>query len=119
MELRRQLVEKWSDNRHRAPYIEPMAVFAVVSKVLQPALAARIAQSYPELFEWSDRAWIIQTNDNATKIARNLGVSERDASGQESSEFGHVVVLQLAPSYWGYGPTPIWEWMKSAFERVS
>lgn len=96
-----------------------MAVFSIISVFPSEGLSARIGETYPINFAWSDRAWFVTTDETAQSIARKLGVSERDQNGQIHSEFGHIVVTKLASDYWGFGPSASWEWLKSEFEKSS
>jgi hypothetical protein len=96
-----------------------MAVYTIIATVALPGLAADVAREYPEHHAWSDRAWAVRTDDTAQTVAGKLGVSGRDAAGNAASKYGHIVVMQATSNYWGFGPTPFWDWLKSAFERGS
>lgn len=96
-----------------------MTVFAVLSPRADPRLAAQIASQYPDHKEYGSNVWLLQSKDTALEVSHRLGVSVRNAEGTATSQFGHVMVIQLASSYWGFGPTDVWDWLKSAFERTA
>lgn len=94
-----------------------MSVFAILTPTANPPLSFQISQIYPDHLEVSDRSWLIFTEDTSLGVSRKLGVSERNEQGAVTSQFGHILVIQVSSSYWGYGSTSTWEWLKSALER--
>jgi hypothetical protein len=94
-----------------------MALYAVIAKAQNTVLQNRIALHYPDFQAWSDQTWIVHSDDTAEAISLKLGVSQRDSQGTVTSEVGHVLVVKLAASYWGFGPNFFWDWLRSAFQR--
>lgn len=93
-----------------------MAVFSIITPQPNPVLTQRIAMLYPNHTMVSDRSWLISVDGSAAAIAKSLGVTERNEAGVGTSEFGHLLVIQVTSNYWGYGSATQWEWLKSAFQ---
>lgn len=96
-----------------------MAVYLIIAASLHPTLGQRIESLYPGAQSFSDRAWMIESEETAQSIARKLGISAPDESGKTTSEFGYLLVTKMSGTYWGYGPTSLWDWLKSALQRGS
>lgn len=94
-----------------------MAVFTVTIVDAHPAFAGRVSSAFPECHQFSDRVWIVVSDETPQAIAQKLGVTERDAEGKVASQFGHILVSQMTSNYWGFASSGMWEWMKAKFER--
>lgn len=85
-----------------------MQIFAVISLVSNPALGARIEQSYPDNnFALSDAAWLVAGSGTSQEVSSRLGLV--------AGEFNNAVVIGM-DTYHGRAPVRIWDWMKAKLE---
>ena len=96
-----------------------MAVFAIMARQAQPPLGEAIEILFPDHIAWGPNVWLVQSDETAIKISQKLGVSDADDSGATTSAFGHIVVVKLASSYWGWATSEFWDWLQAAFEKAS
>lgn len=95
-----------------------MATFAIISATPSDAFKAQVAAIYPDNHTFRDGVIFVTSASTAQQIARSLGVSPVDDEGKSSSQFGHLLVIQVTSNYWGFGVSTLWDWMKSSFEKV-
>lgn len=96
-----------------------MAVIAIITREPEPAprLDALLQQHYPGKFvRWSDSVVVVSTADTPMQLSQKIGTKVRNPDGTLSGEFDDIFVTQLSASYWGFGPTAFWDWLKNAFE---
>lgn len=95
-----------------------MAVFAVISESPNPALRLGIEGLYPgNFYHWSDRVSFVTASGPAQRVSETLGVRTRGPDGTITQGFPDAIVVQLAPSYWGWTGAGLWAWLTSAFQR--
>jgi hypothetical protein len=81
-----------------------MAAFAVISLAANPALQARIIESYPNSFHiLAPNAWLVAAGGVTTQeICTTLTIQPGGISG--------AIVLKI-DSYYGFASKAIWEWL--------
>ena len=78
------------------------AVGAAINSHFQPA----------NWLELQGRAgWFVSYPGTSVELSRELGVTPADGK----SLLGSVLITSVG-SYYGRGPTPMWEWLKTRFE---
>ena len=56
--------------------------------------------------------WFVSYSGTSVELSTEIGVTPKD----EASILGSVLITSVG-SYYGRGPTPMWEWLKTRFER--
>ena len=56
--------------------------------------------------------WFVSYPGTSVELSTEIGVTHKD----EASILGSVLITSVG-SYYGRGPTPMWEWLKTRFER--
>jgi hypothetical protein len=97
-----------------------MAVVAIITKQPEPRLDDVLQRLYKGRFtRWSPTTAVVSTTDTPAAMAPKIGVKTRNADGTLTGEFGDIFITQLSPSYWGFGSTAFWDWLKTAFETTT
>ena len=95
-----------------------MAVYAVISESPNPALRAAMEKLYgASLFHWSDRVSFVTAPGPAQSVSESLGVRTRLPDGTITEGIGDTIVIQVAPSYWGWTNAGFWAWPTAAFQK--
>lgn len=85
----------------------------VTSNALNAAVAHHIEPSdrYPLQ---NDRGWLIKFDGTSIELSNHIGIT-----GQEpgvSSPIGSAIIVPIS-TYYGRGPSDMWEWLKIRFEQ--
>lgn len=64
----------------------------------------------------SNAGWLVRHHGTTVEVSNHLGVTGQPQG--EPSPIGSTMVT-LVTSYYGRGPTDMWEWLKTRFERES
>lgn len=95
-----------------------MAVFFIVSDAPQPSVERALNIHYPNKFSaWSDRAWALETDDDAKSISKKIGVRLRKDDGSFDNGVTGTIVTKLGTNYFGFGNSSFWDWLKEAHQR--
>ena len=98
----------------------PMAIYLVTplahnaDKVKQAVTSNLEAADYLEL--QARAGWLVKYAGTSVELSRVLGVTPKVISGP--TEIGSVLITSVG-SYYGRGPTPMWEWLKTRIESGS
>ena len=82
-----------------------MAAFAIISQVPNPALQARIMETYPNAFHVVSPsiAWLVAANGVTTQeVSTALTIMPGGIDG--------AIVLKI-DSYYGFASKAVWEWL--------
>jgi len=91
-----------------------MTIFAVLLPTPQPTLVAEIVRIFEgNYIQLSETQYLVSSSGTAIEICAKLGIY--DAKQPEKVSTGVAVVLATS-SYFGRGPTTLWEWMKAKLE---
>jgi hypothetical protein len=91
-----------------------MTIFAILMQSSQPALVAKIQQTYPnDHLMLLDTQWLVSAGGTALDVAVALGIY--DPKNSTALPVGTAIVFAMA-SYHGRAPTPVWEWIKTKLE---
>ena len=91
-----------------------MAVFAVLMPTPQPALIATIQRLFPnDCLAVTETQWLIATTGTAMGLTAKLGIY--DSAEPDKPAIGNAIIL-LVTSYFGRGPSSIWDWLKAKQE---
>lgn len=94
-----------------------MAIFLVVplrsdSTSLDRAIQAKFEEG--DRYQLQDkRGWLVRHNGTTKEVSDFFGLTGQKEG--ERSSAGSALVTPVA-SYYGRGPTDMWEWLKSRFE---
>jgi hypothetical protein len=91
-----------------------MTIFAVLLPGHQPGVVESIKRVYPnDHYGITDSQWLISANGTAIDVSAKLGVY--DPKNPLTPSSGNAVIFATS-SYFGRGPTPIWDWLKAKLE---
>lgn len=62
----------------------------------------------------SERGWLIDFSGTTVELCEKIGLTGQPAG--ESSPLGSAIVSPIT-GYYGRGPTDMWEWLKTRFEK--
>jgi hypothetical protein len=62
----------------------------------------------------ADRAWLIKYNGTTSELSNHLRVTGHPKG--EKSRVGSTLISPV-PSYYGLGPSDMWEWLKNRIEH--
>lgn len=80
----------------------------------QVGTAIRIKIPAEDRFELQNRAgWLVRHRGTSVEVSNDIGITPPDR--ETSSELGSAMVTSVG-SYYGRGPTTMWEWLKTRFE---
>ncbi|RYF36666.1 MAG: hypothetical protein EOO21_01410 [Comamonadaceae bacterium] len=94
----------------------------MLDDILQdPAVLAAIQRSFPDAyFQVASNSFFVKAPGLTAKgVADRLGVKSKREDGMFAGTLENVVVTQLAPSYWGWAPSTIWEWLQVSHQGGS
>ncbi len=91
-----------------------MAIFVILLPELQPQLAEKIVQTFPQdHFKLSDLQWIISSSFSVIDLTAKLGIYNPIEPDAVSS--GNAVIFSVL-SYYGLGPNTLWDWLRTKQE---
>jgi hypothetical protein len=97
-----------------------MPVFQIVPLSTNfAALTAAVGANFPEKdrFELPHQAgWLVQFDGTSIEASNFIGLTGQPKG--ESSPIGPALITHIV-SYYGRGPTDMWEWIKLKFEASS
>lgn len=63
----------------------------------------------------ADRGWLIRFDGTSIELSDKLRITGKESEGI-SFPISAAIVVPIS-SYWGRGPTDMWEWLKTRIER--
>lgn len=91
-----------------------MAIFVVLFPEPRPQLAEKIVQEFAEgHFKLGELQWIISSSLSIIELTAKLGIY--DTKEPTSPSLGGAVVFSVS-SYYGLGPTILWDWLRAKQE---
>lgn len=91
-----------------------MTIFVLLFPAPQPQLTAEIVRLFKDNhLALSDTQYLISASGTAIELTARLGIY--DASQPAKPSTGNALIFATS-SYYGRGPTHVWDWIKAKLE---
>ena len=95
-----------------------MAIFAILTQGYSPHLRANIETTYRGRHRhWSDEISFVAGAGTARTVAEGLGIKTIGQDGGATAGIDKAIVIEVAPSYWGWTDAAFWSWLTNAFQE--
>jgi hypothetical protein len=92
-----------------------MSIFAVLSRIPNPKLEARIVKEFPNNhYKLSPTQWLISSGGTSIDLSQKIGIVENEKRGETAP----ALVLSVS-NYYGSETPDLWEWLKVKMEQNS
>ena len=95
-----------------------MTTYAILNRDPGQDVGALVAKVYADAYVWSSQVAFVRDSASPIEVSRKLDVVHKVDGGKEGTH-EQIVVIEAAPSYWGYTDTALWNWLKTSFEAES
>ncbi len=92
-----------------------MPTYAILNRNPDQDLATVLKPSFPEATIWSAQIAFVRDVATAAELSNKLGIRTK-VGDVETGHLTHMVVIEVAPNYWGYTDASLWTWLKASFE---
>lgn len=97
-----------------------MAVFIITplvadSSLLDKAIEEKIIDPSDRYRLQAERGWLISFNGTSIDLSGHIGLTGQGSQGI-ASLLGSAIIVPIS-SYYGRGPTDMWEWLKVKLEN--
>jgi hypothetical protein len=96
----------------------PMPTYSVITLAPDQRVTDAINVLYAgNFYHWSDRVSFVTASETAQQVAEKLGVKPKADGSAQDDGVTNIVVLKLAPSYWGFSTQEFWDWLQLSLQR--
>jgi hypothetical protein len=90
-----------------------MTVFVAMSRRSDPRFRPAIEALYPgKFYHWNSNTSFVSVKGSAKSVADSIEGNFADLEEKRPEKpTGHIVVLAVTSSYWGWTDTALWEWI--------
>jgi len=90
-----------------------MAIFVVIPPAPSAKLDTAVTTHFPsDSFKLPSAAWVISSDGTTQTLSNKLGITDQ----ADGNPLGVPAIIFSTAGYWGRGPAPLWEWLKSKLE---
>lgn len=94
-----------------------MSTFSITTARPEPRVDEALTAHYAgNFYRWSDNVAFVTTSETARELAAKVGVKSSSEGEIEQGGITDILVVKVAPSYWGFSTKEFWEWLRSSLE---
>lgn len=95
-----------------------MTTFAILNRTPTQDLTGIVKAHYPDAHIWSPNVAFVRDTASATEVSGKLEIQTKSGDSI-TGKYTQIVVVEIAPNYWGFTESSLWGWLKASFESTA